>query len=625
MDNRLKDALRQRAEVEIKRQEAYDNMIDNINQSIDEIETDKLGPQFVKACCDDIGGEIIRMLTPGTLANHGISVDQLYRRVSTFSYEFDYDPLVSNEAYHKTIYASVAPNMREGSTFDNLLKSNDANQVKLFNKSEVPDASRNSGYRREYDDNALMKAGKEKYAQSVRDNNGGVLIDEYTGEDPGVRVTKNGVEVNRAQVDHVQAAATARYNGKHIGEAGQQRLKEFYNSESNFSMMTDIANASKGDVKVYKKDGRILSQAEVKQIPADQRDDYDITHRATPEEYSNAVFERLENSVSKERLMEIGYLDKDGNVNPGIQKKFLENVKESQNMESVTILQALGDNNGAGYKSVGSEAALATKNDLKRIFTGQIIYYTLPPLVYEVRCGLENNESEESILEKITQSSKRVYTYVSSKLAEIFGNVLTEGMKSFIRNFFDILINMLKATVKRIMKMVKVFVVSLVDIYKIMVDPNKSSAEKGSAITSLLSVAITGVLIEIVFEYIEKCTGIPEIFLSPLQMLVTILASNFIMLGLKKLDLFGVNGALNKSAILKVMEEERLLYEAAYEQIASNAKTNIDQLINTVRNDCIEVTNQLKTMNMFEQEARPALAAITDAFNMNIDFDGDWK
>lgn len=621
MDNKLQEALWQRAEVELKRQEAYDRMIDNINQGVEEVNADKLGPQFAKACCKDIAGEVIRMLTPGPIANAGITVDQLVTRVVTFSYETDYDPLVNGSEYQKTIYETILPNTRNGSTYhqiNNIIQENEAHMQKLFTKSDV-------NGRKVYDDNGMMKKGKEEYAAGIRRDNDGILVDEYTGEDPGYRTNQNGDQVSRAQVDHVQAAATAKYNSKYMGEQGVDRMKKFYNSEDNFGMMTDVANGSKGDVKVYKRDGKVLSKGEVSKLSQDEKNDYDVTHKATPDEYANAVAERWETSNSKERLMEAGYLDENGKVKPEVRKQLEKNIKHSQNRESMEILKGLTDDDGKAIKAISEDAAKATKKAIGKIITGQIIYYTLPPLVYEVREGINNGQDEDSILDRIKKSSKRILAYVTSKLQEILGNIMSEGMKSFIRSFFDILISMLKSTVKKVMRMIKVFAVSVVDVVKITCDSTRTAAEKAEAVTSLLSVAITGVLIEIVFEYIEKVTGIPEIFIAPLQMIVTIMASNFIMLGLKKIDLFGVRGQINKATVLSILEEERQLYHQTYAELAQRADTNIQQLISTVQQECVEFTRSINEMDMFKQEARPALQGISDAFGMNIDFDGEWK
>lgn len=445
----------------------------------------------------------------------------------------------------------------------------------------------------------MIKNGKDSYVESRKDANGNV-VDEYTGKQGEYITDKNGNRRRRQEVDHVQAVATARYNSEYISENGVQKLREFYNSSDNFKMMDKIANESKGDVKVYDRKGN------------------DITHRATPEQLTEAVCERWENTKSqatKNELIDKGYLNQDGKVPVSVRKELESNIRHSQNVESKVILQ------NTEYKKVAKSAGKHTGKAIGKIVAGQIIYYAAPPLIYEIRCILSNRGiGLSNALEKIVSAGKRITGYVVSHLKDIFKNITENILKKFIKSFMDILIDMVKATVEKMLKLAKNLLLSVVDSVKIIASPGATAAQKADSVFNLFGVTITSFVVEILFSAIEKGLQIPEILLSPLQVLTTIVCTNLTMLVLQQADLFNVRVGFKINNIRNLFEEENSKYNKKIAIAENYADAVINQTLENADREVYEIEENLFKLDPYAQLARGELDKINQIFNIDIDF-----
>lgn len=569
--------------------ELYENLVQRVNEECKEILKDNLGVEFVSSCGRDLASEIVRQFFD--TSDYYITVDQLAKRMFTFSYENEYDPLKKD--VQKLVY-NYSEN--HSSTLDYIMDINNKNQENLFVKIE----NRN---KKEYKEKQLMTKGKGAYANSVMQDDG-TIIDEYTGKKGEYVTNVNGNHTRRQEVDHIQAAATVTYNKRYIKEKGVQELKEMMNSPDNFAMMDKIANCSKGDVRVYDKNGN------------------DITYRATPEQIAEATCKRWENTKKEtnQKLQDKGYLNEDGKVPESVKNKLIENIRHSQNVESKVILK------NTNYGQVSKDAAVDTTKSLYKIIGGQVLYYATPPLIFEVKTILkEKNISIDNALKKLTNAGKRIGDYVLSHLKDIFKNIAFNSIKKFVKTFMNILIDIVKATVKKMLKMAKSLVLSVVDSVRIIADKERSGAEKADAVFSLFSVTITNIVIECLFEYIEKQIGLPEFLLTPFQILTSVICSNFVMLVLKKLDIFDVRFGLKMQKIQQCFENAQNEFLEGCKEIEKSSYGKQDEIFEVISKKQKAIQNHLNAVNYFDASIREDLQQISDLFKMNIDFENEWN
>lgn len=590
----LKNAMQIHRAMTEYRDNRYINLIQQINTKTKEIITDDMGSQFIRNCGRDIASEVIHNYFD--TSNYNITVDQLAKRILEFSYENDYDPLAQNggeENIKKSVY-----NYNEifSSELKKISKDMDESQEKLFSKKDGE---------KSYENQTFIDNKKNEYRQKQREQySDGKNRDDYTGKKEEFKERADGVIQSNLNVDHRLDLAGAKYNTKYITEAGKQNLVEYYNSDDNFSMMSETANKSKNAIKIYDKNGN------------------DITHRATPEQIADEVCRKWENSPQREKLIEEGYLNKDGKVPKSIKNKLIAEARNFENKESIIILK------GLKYDKVAEDATQYTKAAVGKIIAGQIIYYAAPPLVFEIRELINKKSDLDSILSRLSKAGKRIGKYVLSKLKNIFGNVLFSSLKKFIKSFMDILISVVKATVVKLLKLAKNLVLSVVDAIRIIADKNSTASQKADSVVNLFSVTITSCVVEILFELLAKLLNIHGIFadiiFAPLQILTTVVCTNLVMLILQKVDLFDVRTGFKVSAIKKVFEEERDKYEADMVAIETVGYAKINAIIDNVRSESINIYNQLRELDPHKSSVRNQLTNISDMFSMEIDFEYEW-
>ena len=163
-------------------------------------------------------------------------------------------------------------------------------------------------------------------------------------------------------------------------------------------------------------------------------------------------------------------------------------------------------------------------------------------------------------LREIKKSGSRIVRYVVNKLGDIFKNIAGNTFNKFLKTFFDIIIETVKETVRRILKIIKQLVLSLVNCIRIIANKNATSAQKADSVSKLMSATVSTVVLEVLFEWMEKQFGLPDILMEPLQIIVTILVTNIIMLILQKADLFDVQYGLLVSNIQTIFEQENQIY-----------------------------------------------------------------
>lgn len=593
MSDSVIDIVEKYNKLALQEKELYISLIQQANEDCKEIMKDDLGSQFVHSCARDLAGEVVRQFFD--TSDFYITVDQLADRMIHFSYDNDVDPL--SKDVKKNVYNYSEKN---SSTLKNIISDIDSHQQKLFEKNKDPETGKNTDYK----DKKIIEYGKRRYRESQTDADG-KIHDELTGNEGGTIEDKNGNKRSNLEVDHQQAAAAAKFNNKYITKKGVEDLKFFFNSKDNFAMIDKTANQSKGDVRVYDKNGN------------------DITHRATPEQLADAVCERWENvknPETKQKLIDKGYLNEDGTVNKSVKKKLTENLRHSQNVESKVILK------NVKYDQVAKDAAKNTAANLYKIVAGQVIYYAAPPLLYEVKTIVrEKDITIDNALVKIEKAGKRVGNYVYAHLKDILGNVAVNSIKSFVKTFMDILINLVKATVKKMLQMAKSLCLAVVDSVKIIADKNRTPAEKGDAIFSLLGVTVANIAIEALFEYIEAQTGIPEFLLTPLQIITSVVCSNLVIIVLQKLDLFDVRLGFKMNKIQEIFDNARTQFVEESKYLLEQTSIDSKLILQDINNETKAMFTHLSEVSAFDYSVREDLQRISDIFAMNVDFEKSWN
>lgn len=582
MEKNFKLVIQRRNELNKKLDETYINMIENINDRVEEFENmDKvLQEDFFKACAMDFAGETVRIFFD--MSDYNITVDQLYKRILNFNYSNEIDPLSDiMNTNRKNIY-----NLNNSKESLENLKKELGETEKLFIKENK--VSTNGKERKQYEDKNIIEKGKSNYRKKL--------------EDEGNYKDETGTATESLEVDHILPLASAGYYKKYLNNEGVQKIKEYYNSEDNFAMLGKTANQCKGDAKVFDKGGN------------------DITYKATPEQISEAIVKKLEGGENRkqetnQKLKDDGILDENGKVLPNVRRKIEEDVKHSQNKESKVILK------NTDYKKVAKDAGKETGKQLIKILAGQVIYYLVPPVIYEIKVGLENENDSDNVLEKLSASFNRIYEYMSSKKNEILGNIFGNGIKKFLKTFFDIIIQIVKATVKKILKMVRQLVVTVVDAIKILLDSSKTFLEKMDAILQLVAGLVVNIAIEVLFEYIEKQFMIHEMFLMPLQMIVSIMSTNFVMLSLKKLDLLGTNKKFKIEKIKAIFTEEREKANSIIKEKLNDINYSNQILLTELEDELEELNKNIEENNMFNKSISLELGRVFEIFGKDLEIE----
>lgn len=393
-------------------------------------------------------------------------------------------------------------------------------------------------------------------------------------------------------------------------------------------MMHASANSSKGDVRVCENERGQVEYLNAKEMKSRQEKGeklHDISYKATAEQLAEATISQWEKETKSgskmTTLKEKGYLDENGKVKPEVKKELVNNIKRSQNKESIEILK------DTDYTKVSKDATNQTKASMKKILAGQVIYYVMPPLIFETQNILRRRKDIQidDFLLELKQSSKRVVKYVKNKMREILKNIAGNTIHKFVKNFFDIIIEMVKATVKRLIRGIKDIVLALVNCTRILFDKNSSRAQKADSITKILSTTVTAIVMELLFEYLEKQLGLPDFLMEPLQIIVTILSTNIIMLVLNKADLFDVQYGLLVANIEKLIDEENKKYMLSSQELLELGMQEYEKGVEIIQLQIKELTQSIEMLDIYKNDAQSYLEEISKIWNMGIDFNAEWK
>lgn len=583
-----------------EQEKLYLAMVNQINSQMRKLLKNDLGNELANNCARDFAGEIVRNYLPVNTGEMYITTDQMFDRIINFRYDNDIDSLSSNDEIRKMLY-----NNENSEIFNQIAEESQKAQKRLFTEDRSQDK--------------LDREGKLKYRESKKDENG-LLTDELTGQKGEfLEYEKNGQKYQKIDMhaDHIQARAAAKYNSEYITEKGVEKLKEFINSDDNFQIIHASANTSKGDVRAYLgKDGKVY---------CDKDKGVDITYKATPEQMVEATCkrwkERTKSGNKNAILKEKGYLDEDGKkVKKEVREKLKKQYEKSMNEESKIILKNIK------YHSVGKTAMKSTAASFPKIFAGQIMYYGIPPIVYETKCIIKNrNVDLDNFFIKLQKAFERIIDYMQSNLSNMFSNIAHNSLKSFLRIFFDMIIEMLKGTVKKIFKMIKDIVMAFVNSIKILGDKNRTAAEKADAVVTTLGITISSIAVNVIIEILEKQCPPLKPFTDPLQVIITILTTNIVMLILQKVDIFNVRYGLMVAKIKEIFEEGRAEYKEQLKLLEEETYTNIDKLLEETEFELFNVITDISSADINEKDLKDEIDIINKTFNMGINLQEEWS
>ena len=615
MERSIQSLISSRNVLSMQQRELYIATIEKINMGNRELLKNDFGTILAKNVARDLAGEVVRQYFD--MGDFYITVDQLIERFLYFSYDNEKDYFMGNTEVRKAIYnATDGANSQE---MKDVVKKCQSFQVQLFTEDRANDK--------------FDIKGKTNYrisrVENIHEENGklvGTIRDELSGREVETTTrpqNKKDWYSRDLQSDHRMPREAVTINGRYIKSSDEilNKYREFHNSEDNMQMMLASANGSKGDVRVCKVKGEIkyMNPRSKDYDPAT-----DITMYATADQLVEATVHQWENASpkAKEEMKKGGYLDEDGKVKQSVK----DAQKEKFEKYLIARKEKLGDLEDFNYGNMAKDAGEATLDSLGKIVSGQLIYYVMPPVLFETQCILRKKDMTlEKFFKEFKRAGKRIVNYVKSKLTDIFINILGNSLNKFVKVFFDIIIEMAKTTVKKMLKIIKSVVLSLVNCCKTLVHPDMSVAQKADSVTKVMFTTINSIVLEIIFEYLEKQFALPDTLMEPLQLIVTILSTNLIMLVLNKVDLFDVQYGLLTANIDKLFARENKQFVEISSNMLEEGHETSDKILQLIEKDILDIMDSIQELDLRKDEVMEPLENINKLFSMGIDFEEEWR
>ena len=141
------------------------------------------------------------------------------------------------------------------------------------------------------------------------------------------------------------------------------------------------------------------------------------------------------------------------------------------------------------------------------------------------------------------------------------------------------------------------------------------------AILQLVAGLVVNIAIEVLFEYIEKQFMIHEMFLMPLQMIVSIMSTNFVMLSLKKLDLLGTNKKFKIEKIKAIFTEEREKANSIIQEKLNDINYSNQILLTELEDELEELNKNIEENNMFNKSISLELGRVFEIFGKDLEIE----
>ncbi|HCC00982.1 MAG TPA: hypothetical protein DEP42_07205 [Ruminococcaceae bacterium] len=616
----IKDNLIESQQLLIKQRLMYINIANELNTKQKAVFNESSDEDaLTKNVVQDISGQLAT--TYFGLSDLNITADQLAEYMLHFSYDDKDDPLVKEIARKDALNAVANENF---GTLTNADRDRLANDVKLFGASS-----------------GRSLKGQQAYRNASGD------IDQLSGQK----------QVARREADHVIARSTWTAPDW-MSESGKQSFKDIAESSDNFQMIDWKANRLKSDNRVYiDQNGQVVPVTYNSKQPEGTTD---ITSVATAKQRNEAFVGSIEKGVANaqktietsnnakkvaaakltiQELEKNGYLDDDGKkINPKVSEQNLKNLEAVNNQADQVVLKDFGAHSFSRVTDAGKQVLSGhnvydkngqiklnkrgkeiKRGGLKDMLIGQIVYYTIPPVIFEVKKNIKKGKSPESILKRIKKSLSKIGRFVCHKLRTIMANLSGNLLRNLVRTLLDTLVSALKGSLALIFKSVRDFMMAIMSSIKIIANPQMSGKEKGNAVVGLLVTTTIGLVINTLLNDIK----IDWIQIS-LQIILTAVLSSLALKVLEKLDLFNLKYGFNVAKIretfqIEINEFNQKSFDAAAQaaQVRKRLDANLMQLE--------DQTNTLKRMNYYSDSVEDTLNQINEQFDMKINFDLEWQ
>lgn len=573
MEKSFDELVQIRNQYAIEEKKLYLNYATKLNSLSDEALRTDYARKFADGCIQDIIGQMIRNFFP--LTDTYVTADQLLKRVITFTYQTDYDPLFEKEGVRTLAYNyDEVQGISEFVNGFNVKLKLDRGIYVDGERSKLPD------YRKK----ALVN----------QETN--TVVDDLTGKTRPDQIPEgnNGRTTASLEGDHKVPIAEASVNEEFTKDiqAYSEEAERIYNDKDNIWYIDEKANNIKSDLA----DPENIIQA-----------------------WENATAEQ------KEVLRQRGILDENDEVPEYIKNRLRAEIRNAR--KTIEYRSDLNQLRNLDYASVGKHGFEKTVGAIPKIVAGQILYYMLPPVVYETKCAIltskENGVNIDSVIQKLNKASKRIIDYTLSHVGVMFGNLTHNTVKQFFRTVFDIVISLLKSYIRHFVQIAKTITISVLDSIRIIAQPGTDKMQKADAVTNLFVLGLTNTLLDIAFEYLEL-QGIPAEITEVVQVLASVVVSNLVFILMEKLDLFDVHYGFKIAKLEQIFANVSTEYTADRLALQSRTQEEIDLLKNDLLQQIESFKKDLETKDFYAEDVFEDVERINRLFNMNISFTQEW-
>jgi hypothetical protein len=372
----------------------------------------------------------------------------------------------------------------------------------------------------------------------------GVVVDEYTGE---------LISANSVDCDHITSTKQFHDDGGFM--LSEERKRGFGSDSDNFALTSDSANRSKGD--------KPLQEWAHEQAT-------DGTERTNKERY-----------------------ELDGRrINPAQRRGDLAAEKHAPTLTEKASYYT--------ERAVATGLQEAGKMGLQQSF-GLLLTEFFSACFDEIsdsyRNGFRSSLNNQSFFDALRQRLARIVKRVANKWKDVVVAFKEGAISGFLSNLVTMLINTLVTTGKRIVRVIREGLMSIMKALKMALFPPKgmSPAEAADAALKLLATGLTvslGILAE---EAVEKSvslflsTTLP--ILAPFAGTIsavfvgamTGIASALLVYGLDKLDIFGVNEAKKHAAVLSELDAIIVSCDAEINEIYDSEMNRMNIMLEQLR------------------------------------------
>ncbi|ELY1988778.1 hypothetical protein SL034_003838 [Vibrio harveyi] len=522
----------QNADVSVSREEVqalFKSFDDNID-SLDHI----LEPVFLSL----LDGTM-RAFKVGT--KQGITATRLYSECKSFSYD--------NPNVHAPMLDSYTEYLNE----KEYIKKHDSRTKYNKGKLVYHDGSKSMNMR---DDSKMSKAHQDHF------NGGLTATDGYDGNKEIYESSSHAKGIDkysqRTEIDHAVPCAIICNNLKKNKVLTDSDIKEIINSEENLVATSFENNRGKNIGKSDKTEAHLREEIDKGYIVNKKgnkvRDltDEELLIRVNMANKMKEVQKEIDsktNNIVLKNLFSTDSTIKKNAEDDYVLLKSSQGKKIKEKNKQKYVEKKLQERKEVRVRIAKDAGGAAANQSL-----GDIIIFMIKPLYYELKdClvqGIEKGVNAKSFKSALSIRMSRMKKHILAQA----GTSLKDGMFSFIKNFISMLlegiVNCFVGVFKNIVRMIKEGVKILMQIGPVLMDSNKTMAEKGDALLKLAASSLT-IFASIGIETWLNSINIGEPWSIIISSVLTAVLTTLTMYLLDKMDLFG----LKKEARLNRIDE----------------------------------------------------------------------